>query len=147
MHERELARVDPHNHSRYSVLVINGEYVPEGVWITPSQIVMVAKCMDFIPGISDHNSFAGWEEFKEAGERFGIPVVLGIEISAQEGHVLGVGMKSADGIPPYYKKFEEAADWIRANNGFVVVAHPDKNGNAYSLSHRQVYDMAERGGR
>ena len=80
--------IDLHVHTTAS----DGQY-------TPSQIIQKAceKNLKAI-AITDHDTVAGLEEAKEAGERFGITVVPGIELNITfptgEFHLLGLGIKS-----------------------------------------------------
>jgi predicted metal-dependent phosphoesterase TrpH len=74
---------DLHVHTRAS----DGEYAPEEVVRQASEADLAAI------GISDHDSVGGIEGALEAGEKFGVEVIPGIELSSELGtrevHILG----------------------------------------------------------
>lgn len=82
---------DLHTHSTAS----DGQY-------TPTQLVQMAKehGLDVL-ALSDHDTMDGLEEAMRAGEKLGIRVIPGVELSAKEYptfHILGYGF--APGTPP-----------------------------------------------
>jgi len=74
---------DLHVHTRAS----DGKYAPEEVVRQAREAGLAAM------GISDHDSVGGIEEALEAGEKFGVEVIPGIELSSELGtrevHILG----------------------------------------------------------
>jgi predicted metal-dependent phosphoesterase TrpH len=83
-------RIDLHTHSNRS----------DGT-DTPAQLVEKAKAHGLdVVALTDHDSTAGWDEARSAGERVGIEVVGGIEVSAMlDGvsiHLLGYGFDPTD---------------------------------------------------
>jgi hypothetical protein len=83
-------RIDLHTHSNRS----------DGT-DTPAQLVEKAKAHGLdVVALTDHDSTAGWDEARAAGERAGIEVVGGIEVSTMlDGvsiHLLGYGFDPAD---------------------------------------------------
>ena len=76
-------KCDLHTHSTYS----------DGT-DTPEQIVKAAKEKGLIVALTDHNTTAGLDEFAEAGEKYGVTVINGIEFSTVwrnvELHILGL---------------------------------------------------------
>jgi predicted metal-dependent phosphoesterase TrpH len=83
-------RIDLHTHSNRS----------DGT-DTPAALVEKAKAHGLdVVALTDHDSTAGWDEARAAGERAGIEVVGGIEVSAMlDGvsiHLLGYGFDPTD---------------------------------------------------
>ncbi len=68
---------------------------------SPTELVEAAKSagLDVI-AITDHDTTAGWDEAAAAGERFGVTVVPGAELSCRLGgvqiHLLGYGFDRAE---------------------------------------------------
>ena len=64
---------------------------------TPAQLIERAARLGFeLIAVTDHDTVSGLAEAKEAGERLGVRVIPGVEISAGENpevHVLGYGMR------------------------------------------------------
>ncbi|MGH6654524.1 MAG: PHP domain-containing protein [Actinocrinis sp.] len=83
-------RIDLHTHSSCS----------DGT-DSPTELVEAAKSagLDVI-AITDHDTTAGWDEAAAAGERFGVTVVPGAELSCRLGgvqiHMLGYGFDRAE---------------------------------------------------
>jgi predicted metal-dependent phosphoesterase TrpH len=74
--------VDLHTHTYYS----------DGI-LTPSDNVRVARINGIdILAITDHDKTDGYEEAKIAGERFGVRIISGTEISTDKYHILGLGI-------------------------------------------------------
>lgn len=82
-------RIDLHTHS----LVSDGSDTPEGLVARAR-----AAGLDAI-ALTDHDTVAGWEAASAAGERLGVRVVLGIELSTSNGsrgqHLLGYNLDPA----------------------------------------------------
>lgn len=64
---------------------------------TPTQLIERAARLGFeLIAVTDHDTVSGLPEAKEAGERLGVRVISGVEISAGEDpevHVLGYGIR------------------------------------------------------
>ena len=77
-----MRQIDLHNHTTAS----DGTY-------TPTQTVELAARLGLSAiAITDHDTVAGYEEAKKAGDRLGVELVPGIEISTHYGrsiHILG----------------------------------------------------------
>jgi len=78
-----LAGVDLHIHTVYS----DGTYTPE-------QVIQLAKKLGLVAvSITDHDSVEGIEEALKAGEKIGVEVIPGVEMSTDVGqdeiHILG----------------------------------------------------------
>lgn len=67
---------------------------------TPTQLVSQAAAKGFdVIAITDHDTVGGLQEAMEAGEKAGVRVIPGVEISAgtdTEVHVLGYGIRDAE---------------------------------------------------
>ncbi|MBT1165364.1 PHP domain-containing protein [Bifidobacterium simiarum] len=75
---------DLHCHSAYS----DGTETPEGLVLEAKRLGLAGV------GITDHDTWAGWDEAVTAAERYGVPLVRGTEITADvDGtcvHMLGL---------------------------------------------------------
>ncbi len=109
-------RVDMHVHTWYS---------KDGT-ASPGAIVkeMALKGIDVI-AVTDHDTSGGWEDFPRD------KVIRGAEFSTDRGHVLGyflnehfIGRK---GIT-----FYEALDFIKDNDGILVIPHPFDYNRSFS---------------
>jgi predicted metal-dependent phosphoesterase TrpH len=72
--------------------------------------------------LTDHNTVVGHGLLKKLRERY--PrywFIPGVEVSAQEGHVLAYGVDQA---PPANRPLEETIEWIESHGGLAVLAHP-----------------------
>jgi predicted metal-dependent phosphoesterase TrpH len=83
-------RIDLHTHTTAS----------DGV-LTPTELVELASSRDVdVIGVTDHDTVTGVAEAAAAGERLGVRVVAGIELSARHTdravHVLGYFLDAAD---------------------------------------------------
>ncbi len=102
-------KVDMHIHSIYS---------PDGT-LEIKELLKIAKRkgLDAI-AITDHNEIKGALQAKKMRI---IPVILGIEISSREGHILAYGI---DCNIPRDLSIEETIEKIQDCSGIVVAAHP-----------------------
>ena len=78
--------IDFHTHTHYS----------DGIG-TPEDNIKLARFngLDYI-AITDHDNMAGVAEAIEAGKKWGIHVIPGIEISTEDYHILGLNINPAD---------------------------------------------------
>lgn len=78
---------DLHIHSSFS----DGQY-------TPAELVRMAKAYSLeVIAVTDHDTIDGLQEAVQAGEQYGLRVIPGIELSAEEYptfHILGYGFSS-----------------------------------------------------
>lgn len=87
--------------------------------------------------LTDHNSVAGHEELRELQRRNpGYLFVPGVEVSAVEGHLLAYGVAAA---PPAHRSVAKTIEWVRANGGEAVLAHPFRRSHGVG---RQVAETA-----
>jgi predicted metal-dependent phosphoesterase TrpH len=99
-----------------------------------SRIVKTAKALGLdAAALTDHDTTAGWEDAREEGERRGIKIIGGIEVSAfdpdtgRKVHILGYGMEDPEAVEnacrPYLedrrRANREALSLIRAA-GFAI---------------------------
>lgn len=99
-------------------LHIHSSYSNDGT-ASPRDIVKIAKeaglgCIS----ITDHNSFAAFEEIKDAE---GIVVIPGEEISSKDGHILAYGI---DRHIPSGMSVKDTIDAIHAAGGIAIAPHP-----------------------
>ncbi len=96
-----MSKIDLHSHSKYS---------PDGE-LDPEVIVHLAKERGVHTlAITDHNSVRGVSEGLEAGKKFGVRIIPGIEIDASWNglnlHILGLGI---DHTAPVFEAIEKNA--------------------------------------
>ncbi len=93
---------------------------------TASAVEIVRKCrtvgLDGI-AITDHNEIKGSLEAYSLGASEGVIVVRGVEVSAQEGHVLALGVGE---VIPRGLALNETVDKIRDAGGVAIAAHPGR---------------------
>lgn len=88
--------------------------------------------------LTDHNTVAGHDELRELQRRNpGYLFVPGVEVSTVEGHLLAYGIARA---PPAHRPLAETIDWVVANGGEAVLAHP------FRRSHGVGRQLAETAG-
>ncbi len=102
-------KVDMHIHTSYS---------PDGR-VPPEKIAKYAKKIGLdAVAITDHNEIKGAIKAKNAGI---LPVMVGIEVSSKDGHILGYGV---DCIIPRGLSAAETVEKIHECGGLAVIAHP-----------------------
>ncbi|MFA6802962.1 MAG: CehA/McbA family metallohydrolase [Candidatus Methanomethylophilaceae archaeon] len=85
----------------------------------PEDIIRAAVSMGLgCVAITDHNSFAAYEQVKDNGE---IIVIPGEEVSSKEGHILALGISMHI---PRDMGVEETIDAIHDAGGVAFAAHP-----------------------
>jgi len=126
-------KFDMHIHSTYS----------RDASASPRDILDHAKRigLDGI-AITDHNAIDGSLEARALSKEFGLTVVRGVEISAQEGHVLAYGMGE---LVPKGLPMAETTERIRAAGGIAVAAHPKRfpSGVGLELARAGKFDAIE----
>ncbi|MGP8071620.1 MAG: CehA/McbA family metallohydrolase [Thermoplasmata archaeon] len=106
-------RLDLHVHSRHS---------PD----SPLSLEALARRIPYTGlrgfALTDHNSVAGHAELTELRRSYPTYLFLpGVEVSTLEGHLLAYGVSEA---PPPHRPVAETVEWVRANGGEPVLAHP-----------------------
>ncbi len=106
-------RIDLHVHSAHSPDARD----------TPAQLVARARALGLDGlALTDHNSVAGLAEAEDAARAApGFWVLPGVEVSTIEGHLLALGVRTA---PASARPLAETIDWVRAQGGEPVLAHP-----------------------
>lgn len=89
---------------------------------TPSELVAHAREIGLSAiGITDHDTFGGWDEAFEAGKRLGVEIVPGIELSVSDEHgkfhLLGYGCNRDSEL----SRELEGIQWERANRNEIIV--------------------------
>lgn len=79
-----------------------------------------AKKLDGI-ALTDHNTVAGLESAVEFTENKDFLIIPGIEVSSEDGHILGLGIEES---VPRDLSAGETVRRIRENGGISVAAHP-----------------------
>lgn len=112
-----------HVHTRYSGF---GQYkaitFPESI-CRPEEVVDEARKKGIrVLCVTDHNSILGALRAREYAKRFpDIDVVVGSEITAAEGEIIGLFLE--EGVPRGLP-VQETIDLIRAQGGLVIAPHP-----------------------
>jgi predicted metal-dependent phosphoesterase TrpH len=117
------SRADIHIHSKYSGLArLWFLRFPESV-NEPEDIVKRAKAVGLdTVCVTDHNTIRGGTLAKKFAKDYdGVSVVVGEEISSQEGEIIGLFLN--EDIPSGLSA-AEVVDHIRSQGGLVVAPHP-----------------------
>ncbi len=123
VHSSVLSKADVHVHTRYSGF---GQYkaitFPESI-CRPEDVVDEARRKGIrVLCVTDHNSVLGALRARDYAKRFtDIEVVVGEEITAKEGEIIGLFLK--EGIPQGLP-VRETIHRIRAQGGLVIAPHP-----------------------
>jgi predicted metal-dependent phosphoesterase TrpH len=123
VHSFVLSKADVHVHTRYSGFGHIGPVTfPESI-SRPEDVVDIARRIGLrVLCITDHNSIRGAQRAQEYAKRYDdIEVVVGSEISAAEGEIIGLFLQ--DDVPKG-RSVRETIDMIRAQGGLVVAPHP-----------------------
>jgi len=143
--KKEYLEGDFHGHTRYSVIDV--ERIP----YTPEEAVKQAKEMGLdAVAITGHDTVRGVNEALNAGIKYGLIVVPGVEIRTRSStrflrfaDILALGItpeqvfKSRDRIPTL-RDTETAIKWVHDLGGIAIAAHPKENGSMTSLSFDEV---------
>ncbi len=108
----ETLRLDLHIHTTYS---IDGRSKPE-------DYVRAAKAKGFDGlAITDHDAVGGIKRAEEEGDRLGVLVIPGIEVSTVQGHIIVLGTRE---LFPSRTPAIEVVEMAKSAGGTMVVAHP-----------------------
>lgn len=126
-------KLDLHIHSTYS----------RDASASPREIMEHAKRIGLDGlAITDHNALKGSLEAGALSKDLGLVVLRGVEISAQEGHVLAYGVSE---LVPKGLTMSETVERIRAAGGIAVAAHPRRfpSGMGLELAMTGEFDAIE----
>ncbi len=118
-----LSKADVHVHTRYSGF---GQYkaitFPESI-CRPEDVVDEARRKGIrVLCITDHNSILGAIRAREYAKRFSdIEVVVGEEITAKEGEIIGLFLKE---VVPKGLPVRETIERVRSQGGLLIAPHP-----------------------
>ena len=106
-----------------------------------SAIEIVRKCKSLgLDGlaITDHNEIKGALEAAKVATAEGIIVVRGVEVSAEEGHVLALGVGE---LIPKGLSVADTVQRIRAAGGIAVAAHPSRFPSGIGAKRTMALDL------
>jgi predicted metal-dependent phosphoesterase TrpH len=122
-------KLDLHIHSGYS----------RDASATAAEIVRRCKSVGLGGlAITDHNEIKGSLEAYAIAKAEGIIVVRGIEVSADEGHILALGVREPI---PRNLPLQETVDRIRAAGGLAVAAHPGRFPSGIGMKRAMAMDF------
>lgn len=123
------SKADIHIHTHHS----------DGVASVPEVLEHVARHTDMrVIAITDHDTIRGALEARQYATSYGIDVVVGEEVSTQEGHVLALFIERE--LPPGRPAAETIAA-IHAQGGLAIAAHPYAH-HVPSLGYAGLYERA-----
>lgn len=119
-------KADLHIHSDYSN---DGRSTPEEIIERAAEVGL--GCV----AITDHNSFEAYFDVKDNGKVIVIPA---IEVSSEEGHILGYGI---DRDIPRGMSIQKTIDAIRDAGGYAFAAHPYRWWSGLGAKNTLKYDF------
>lgn len=144
-------KFDLHVHSKYSADSRSD----------PKDIAKILEDRGFSGvAILDHNTLDGYKKLKELDTS--LIAVPGIEVSTEEGHVMGLGLQEEIGRQ---REVDQAIEKIREHGGLAIAAHPHRfwsgigernvlehdwdglegmNGRSWGIRNRQSQRLAEK---
>ncbi len=106
-----------------------------------SAVEIVKRCkalgLDGV-AITDHNEIKGSLEAYALAASEGVIVVRGVEVSADEGHVLALGVSE---LIPRGLSVRDTVDKIRAAGGIAVAAHPGRFPSGIGMKRAMTMDF------
>ena len=115
------AAIDLHAHS--SLGSLDSGLMPD---------VLVERCLALglsAACVTEHNAVWSRREAREAEERYGIPVLRGMEVSTDAGHVLVFGVERFS-MEMY--SLETLRRIVKSERGAMVIAHPLRDGSRFT---------------
>lgn len=107
-----LSKADLHLHTTYS----------DGTATIPELLAHVAAHTDLrVIAITDHNTIGGALEARQIADSYGIEVIVGEEVSTQQGHLLALFIE--DELPAHRPVTETIAA-AHAQGGICIAPHP-----------------------
>ena len=128
-----INKADLHIHTTYS----------DGTASVPDVLTAVAQSDLRVIAITDHDTIQGALEARSLASEFGVEVIVGEEVSTQEGHLLALFVE--DELPPY-RPAAETIDAVHAQGGLCIAAHPydwatSSLGYTWGRSHRLAAEV------
>jgi predicted metal-dependent phosphoesterase TrpH len=124
------SKADIHIHSDHS----------DGLASIPEIMQYVADHTDLsVIAITDHNTIEGALFAKSLSEMYDFEVIVGTEVSARDGHVLGLYLE--EDITPGMSTADTIAA-IEAQGGIAIIAHPFSNKGVFGPLGRGVFAEA-----
>jgi predicted metal-dependent phosphoesterase TrpH len=108
---KTISKADLHIHTTYS----------DGTATVPEVLAQAVDAGLQLVAITDHDTIGGATEARRLARDFGIHVVVGEEVSTQEGHLLALFIE--DELPPHRPVTETIAA-VHAQGGLCIAAHP-----------------------
>ncbi len=112
---------------------------------SPKRVISEAKRRGLkVIAVTDHDQMEGVkrvQELVDRGEAEGIEVIWGCEVTAREGHFLGLFMKRP---VKFLMRIEGAIDAIKEQGGLCIIPHP-MGRLVPSLSRRKIEELLTRG--
>ncbi len=99
-----------------------GSKIPCEATASPGEIVKVLKKKGFSGvAITDHDTIESWKEGMSAARKEGMVFIRGLEISSNDGHVIGLGLNEKIGRG---LSLDETLDMIKRQGAISVAPHP-----------------------
>jgi len=108
--------LDPHCHTVHGS--VDSQLTPEQLVAVARQTGLTACC------ITEHNTVWDRHEAERQGDRWGLPFILGMEVSTDLGHIVVYGLGQ------YVSGIHDAVQLRRAveeEGGIMIAAHPFRN--------------------
>jgi predicted metal-dependent phosphoesterase TrpH len=93
-------------------------------WASPARVVEEATRRGLpVIAVTDHDHVEGAKRVEEliAQQNCPLQMIMGVEVSTRQGHLLGLFVKKA---PKAMRSVEESIEDIREQGGIVIVPHP-----------------------
>jgi predicted metal-dependent phosphoesterase TrpH len=107
-----MIRIDPHVHSRASY---DGHDSVDRILAHANEIGLDALA------ITDHDTIEASLRAAALAPSYGVIAIPGVEISTQDGHLLGLGIET---MPEPGRPFGDTVQAIRERGGIAIVPHP-----------------------
>ncbi len=124
------SKADIHIHTDHS----------DGIASVSEVLEHVAQHTDMhVIAITDHDTINGALEARQHADKYGLEVIVGEEVSTQEGHVLALFIERE--LPPHRPVAETIAA-VHDQGGVCIAAHPYAHGMP-SLGYADLYERAK----
>lgn len=89
--------------------------------------------------ITDHDTFKGSIEALKTSKNSELIIIPGIEISTNYGHLIVLGL-----LELKYHSISELLDYVKENDGLIIVAHPFGKSLFFKYPIASAYDILKR---